>query len=159
MMRRRLAILVAMAAFVGHAQTNAPVVRTPAAGMSQPGAGTLQGFTVPEYNADGQLVWQMFGETARVELVGGKVEVQGMRLELYQKGTLDATMRSPICLFDRASKTASSDEVVEIVATNMVVTGKGFDWNSNDSRMRIRSDATMTIFNRKGMAFPKVGVK
>jgi hypothetical protein len=25
--------------------------------------------------------------------------------------------------------------------------------------MRIRSDATMTIFNRKAMPFPKVGVK
>ena len=157
-MRRRLAILAVMVALVGHAQTNAPVMRL-SAGAPQPGAGNLQGFTVPEYNADGQLVWQMFGETARVELVGGKVEVHGMRLELYQKGSLDATMRSPVCLFDRAAKTASSDEPVEIVSTNMVVTGKGFEWNSNDNRMRIRNDATMTILNKKGMPFPKVGVK
>ncbi|MFA5191152.1 MAG: hypothetical protein WC740_10515 [Verrucomicrobiia bacterium] len=157
-MRRRLVMLAAMAALVGHAQTNAPVMR-PATSTSPTDAGTLQGFTVPEYNADGQLVWQMFGESARVELVGGKVEVRGMRLELYQKGSLDATMRSPVCLFDRTSKTASSDEAVEIVSTNMTVTGKGFEWNSNDSRMRIRSDATMTILNRKAMPFPKVGVK
>lgn len=157
-MRRCLAILAVMTVLVGHAQTNAPVMRLPA-GAPQPGAGNLQGFTVPEYNADGQLVWQMFGETARVELVGGKVEVHGMRLELYQKGSLDATMRSPVCLFDRAAKTASSDEPVEIVSTNMVITGKGFEWNSNDNRMRIRDDATMTILNKKGMPFPKVGVK
>jgi hypothetical protein len=158
-MRRRLVMLAAMAALVVHAQTNAPVLRPAANNMSPSDAGTLQGFTVPEYNADGQLIWQMFGESARVELVGGKVEVRGMRLELYQKGTLDATMRSPVCLFDRSSKTASSDDAVEIVSTNMTVTGKGFEWNSNDSRMRIRSDATMTILNRKAMPFPKVGVK
>ncbi len=157
-MKRRLVMLAAMAALVVHAQTNAPLLR-PAANMSPTSAGTLQGFTVPEYNADGQLIWQMFGESARVELVGGKVEVQGMRLELYQKGTLDATMRSPVCLFDRTSKTATSDEAVEIVSTNMTVTGKGFEWNSNDSRMRIRNDVTMTILNRKAMPFPKVGVK
>ncbi|MCX6907690.1 MAG: hypothetical protein NTY01_06565 [Verrucomicrobia bacterium] len=157
-MRRCLAILAAMAALVAYAQTNAPVMQPPPS-TPQPGAGNLQGFTVPEYDANGQLVWQMFGETARVELVGGKVEVHGMKLDFYQKGSLDATMRSPVCLFDRTSKTATSEETVEIVATNMVVTGKGFDWNSNDNRMRIRSDATMTILNKKAMPFPKVGVK
>ncbi|MBI5686162.1 MAG: hypothetical protein HZC54_13900 [Verrucomicrobia bacterium] len=157
-MRRCLVILAATVALVGYAQTNAPVMQVTST-APQPGSGSLQGFTVPEYDANGQLIWQMFGDSARVELVGGRVEVQGMRLEFYQKGSLDATMRSPVCLFDRGSKTASSDEAVEIVATNMMVTGKGFDWNSNDSRMRIRSDATMTIFNRKGMPFPKVGVK
>lgn len=144
--------------WAAHAQTNAPVMQVTGPAL-QPGAGNLQGFTVPEYDANGQLIWQIFGDTARVELVGGKVEVQGMRLEFYQKGSLDATMRSPACLFDRTSKTASSAESVEIVSTNMMVTGKGFDWNSNDNRMRIRSDATMTILNRKAMPFPKVGVK
>lgn len=157
-MRRHMAMLAAMVALAAYAQTNAPVMQL-SSPVPQPGAGNLQGFTVPEYDANGQLVWQIFGDTARLELVGGKVEIRGMRLEFYQKGSLDATMRSPICLFDRASKTAVSDEAVEIVATNMMVTGKGFDWNSNDSRMRIRSDATMTIFNRKAMPFPKVGVK
>jgi hypothetical protein len=157
-MKRHVAILAMMAVLVAYAQTNAPVmqVTSPA---PQPGAGNLQGFTVPEYDANGQLVWQMFGDSARVELVGGKVEVRGMKLEFYQKGSLDATMRSPLCLFDRTSKTAASDEAVEIVATNMVVTGKGFDWSSNDNRMRIRSDATMTILNKNAMPFPKVGVK
>jgi hypothetical protein len=157
-MRKCLVIFAAAMAWAAYAQTNAPVMQltSPA---PQPGAGSLQGFTVPEYDANGQLIWQMFGDTARVELVGGKVEVHGMKLEYYQKGSLDATMRSPLCLFDRSSKTATSDEAVEIVATNMMVTGRGFEWNSNDSRMRIRSDATMTIFNRKAMPFPKVGVK
>ena len=157
-MKRWLVILAALAALVGHAQTNAPALRGPSL-TPQTGAGNLKGFMVPEYGPDGQLVWRMFGETARVELVGGKVEVHVMKLELYQNGAVDATIYSPACLFDRTAKTAASEDAVKIVATNMVVTGTGFDWSSNDNRMRIRNDATMTILNRKGMAFPTTGAK
>ena len=156
-MKRWLVILAALAALVGHAQTNAPALRGPAL-TPQTDAG-LKGFMVPEYGPDGQLTWRMFGETARVELVGGKVEVHVMKLELYQNGTVDATIFSPACLFDRTAKTAASEDAVKIVATNMVVTGTGFDWSSTDNRMRIRTDATMTILNRKGMTFPTTGAK
>ncbi len=153
-----LAAMVALAALVGQAQTNAPALRGPAL-VPQTDAGNLKGFMVPEYGPDGQLTWRMFGETARVELVGGKVEVHVMKLELYQNGAVDATIYSPVCLFDRTAKTAASEDAVKIVATNMVVTGTGFDWSSTDNRMRIRTDATMTILNRKGMAFPTTGAK
>lgn len=161
-MKQGLAILVAMAMMaalvVGQTQTNAPALRGPSLTPTTD-AGNLKGFMVPEYGPDGQMVWRMYGETARVELVGGKVEVHVMKLELFQNGAVDATIYSPACLFDRTAKTAASDEAVKIVATNMVVTGTGFDWSSNDNRMRIRSDATMIISNRKDMGFPSMGVK
>lgn len=161
-MKQGLVILAAVAMMsalvASHAQTNAPAARA-SSPTPQTDAGSLKGFMVPEYGADGQMVWRMYGETAQVELVGGKVEVHVMKLELFQNGAVDATIYSPVCLFDRAAKTAASDAAVKIVATNMVVTGTGFDWSSNDNRMRIRSDATMIISNRKDMGFPTMGVK
>ncbi len=163
-MKRGIIIFAAMTMTVtlgvGQTPANRPALGGPTlTRQTDAGAGSLKGFMVPEYNADGQMVWRMYGETARVELVGGKVEVRVMKLELFQNGNVDATIYSPVCLFDRTAKTASSDESVKIVATNMVVTGSGFDWSSNDNRMRIRSEATMIISNRKDMGFPTMGVK
>jgi lipopolysaccharide export system protein LptC len=155
--------VVAILTWAGHAQTNAPnrpvVTLGPAATPTRPNPGTVQGFRVPEYDANGQLVWQMFGDRARLELVSGKVEVEQMKLELFRDGRVDSTMRSPTCLFDRAAKTASSRDPVEIVATNMVMTGKGFDWSAADNRMRIHNDVTVTIYGRKGMAIMMPGGK
>ncbi|MCX7825217.1 MAG: LPS export ABC transporter periplasmic protein LptC [Verrucomicrobiae bacterium] len=158
-----ISAVVAVLAWAGHAQTNAPGLAVsaprPPATPIRSDPGTVHGFKVPEYDAKGQLVWQMFGDRARLELASGKVEVEQMRLELFRGGQVDTTMRSPKCLFDRAAKTASSDQPVEIVATNMVMTGKGFDWNAAESRMRIHNDVTVTIYGRKGMAITMPGGK
>ncbi|MBM3887741.1 MAG: hypothetical protein FJ388_01310 [Verrucomicrobia bacterium] len=147
----------------GQAQTNAPsqpTARPVSAAAPMPaGPGTVQGFKVPEYDANGQLVWQMFGDRARLELVSGKVEVEQMKLELFRDGRVDTTMRSPTCLFDRAAKTASSNDPVEIVATNIMMTGRGFEWSAAESRMRIHNDVTVTIFGRKGIAITMPGGK
>ena len=121
---------------------------------SKPGAGTLRGFSVPEYDlTTGLLKWRMFGDSARVDLTSGKVLVQQMKIEVYRETNLNMTVKSPVCLFDRTAKTAVSDEAVEIVSTNMVVTGKGFEWFSGDNRMNIHNDVTVKITSRNKSLF------
>jgi lipopolysaccharide export system protein LptC len=159
---RVILTVVAVVALVSQAQTNVPgrsATRPSGPAAATIGAGAVQGFMVPEYDANGQLVWRMFGDRARLQLAGGKVEVEQMKLELFRNGQVDATMRSPVCLFDRAAKTASSEKSVEIVATNMVMTGTGFDWSAAESRMKIHNDVTVTILGRKGMMISMPGGK
>jgi hypothetical protein len=153
---KRWLILAGMAAVMAAwAQTNAPAPGgASASGPAATDAGSVRGFIVPEYDvATGQLKWKLFGDTARVLLTGGKVEVRVMKIEVYHGDAVDMTMRSPVCLFDRGAKLATSDEAVEIVATNMVVTGKGFDWNAADNMVKIRNDVTVTLHNRQGPVF------
>ncbi|MBI5393803.1 MAG: hypothetical protein HZA91_00750 [Verrucomicrobia bacterium] len=158
-MKRWLLLVGTVATIAAWAQTNAPApsgtpasTNAPAAAMA-PEAGSVKGFMVPEYDETGQLRWKMFGDTARVLLTGGKVEVHVMKIEVYRGNAVDMTMRSPVCLFDRAAKLATSDRAVEIVATNMTVTGIGFDWNAADSVVKIRNDVTVTLQNRQGSVF------
>jgi len=153
----RWMMMAGMAAVVAAwAQTNAPALRAPSAPppAAAADAGTVKGFTVPEYDATtGQLKWKLFGDTARVLLTGGKVEVRAMKIEVYSGQAVDMTLQSPVCLFDRAAKLATSDDTVEIVATNMVITGKGFDWNAADNLVKIHNDVTVTLQNRQGPMF------
>lgn len=153
-MKRGLVLAGMAAVMAAWAQTNAPTPGArPAPAPAATDAGSVRGFIVPEYDAAGQLKWKLFGDTARVLLTGGKVEVHRMKIEVYHGDAVDMTLRSPVCLFDRGAKLATSDDAVEIVATNMVVTGKGFDWNAGDNVVKIRNDVTVTIQNRQGPMF------
>jgi hypothetical protein len=158
-MKRWMLLAGTVATIAAWAQTNAPSpVGVPpstnaTAGAMSSEAGSVKGFMVPEYDETGKVKWKLFGDTARVLLTGGKVEVHVMRVEVYRGDNVDMTMRSPVCLFDRSAKLATSDDNVEIVATNMVVTGRGFEWSAGDSSVRIHNDVTVTMLNRKGSAF------
>jgi lipopolysaccharide export system protein LptC len=157
-MKRWFAFFFVAGAFVAWAQTHAPGPAQPAPTVpTAPPSGTVQGFVVPEYDATGQLRWRLFGDTARLELTGARVEVKQMKIELYREKDVGFTVESPVCLFDRTAKLAASDEDVRIVSTNLLVTGKGFEWNAPENRMHIRNDVTVRIANRKTAAFPIIG--
>ncbi len=146
------------AAIAAWAQTGAPTPAgappsTNAPADMAPGTGAARGFIVPEYDETGQLRWKMYGDTARVLLTGGRIEVRVMKLEIYRNNAVDMTMRASTCLFDRTAKMASSDDAVELVATNMTVTGKGFEWIAGDNLVKIHNDVTVTMLNRMGPTF------
>jgi hypothetical protein len=164
-MKRWLLLAGTVATIAAWAQTNAPApagappsTNAAATAMSSE-AGSVKEFMVPEYDETGKVKWKLFGDTARVLLTSGKVEVHVMRIEVYHENNVDMTLRSPTCLFDRSAKLATSEDNVEIVSTNMVVTGKGFEWSASDSLVKIHNDATVTLLNRKGSVFVPTTLK
>ena len=158
-MKRWMMLAGTVATIAAWAQTNAPAPTgappstNAIVGVMSSEAGSVKGFMVPDYDETGKLRWKLFGDTARVLLTGGKVEVHVMKIEVYRGNDVDMTMRSPVCFFDRSAKLAISDDNIEIVATNMVVTGKGFEWSAGDNSVRIRNDVAVTLLNRKGSVF------
>lgn len=111
---------------------------------------TLTGFRVPTYDDQGVLTSQMFGDFAKV-LPDGMVEITQLRMEFYENYAADPkaqmVVTSPKCFYNRGKGQAFSDEDVRIARDNMVVTGNGFKWNSEDERLKILKDARVVLKN------------
>ena len=113
------------------------------AGASQ----TVSGFRVPEYDEQGNLKWQILGETASV-MLNGNVQVGNLRLEVFKDGRMYACITSPKCLYDRENNVITSDEAVQIETDRMAVRGHGFVWD--------RDGQTARIFDKAEVEFKSV---
>ena len=121
----------------------------------------IKGFRVPEYDEEGNMTSQIFGDFAK-GMPDGFIEVHGLTMEFY-KGSMsnrltDMRVTAPRCLLHRGKKAAVSDSDVRIVRGEaMVVTGKGFMWNNNEQLLMIMSNSKVVLRNvsmDKGVATP-----
>lgn len=116
----------------------APAVRAQIAGQ------TVKGFRLPEYDAQGRLTQQLFGETAAF-LEGGIIQLTGLRLELFRNGEVTARVFSPECAYDPVRKRAASKEHIRIVAQKAVLSGDGFAWNGENEQFQIFRNAKVVL--------------
>ncbi|MFH0908082.1 MAG: hypothetical protein V1929_04910 [bacterium] len=112
---------------------------------------TIKGFRVPEYDAEGNMTTQIFGDFAK-GMPDGFIEVQGLTMEFYKGSqsnrTTDMRVTAPRCLLHRGKKAAVSDSDVRIVrGETMVVTGTGFMWNNNEQLLMIMSNSKVVLRN------------
>ena len=105
---------------------------------------TLSGFRVPEYDEEGNMKSQLFGDLAQF-LPNGIVRISNLKIEFYKGEDVDMRVTSPECDYGEKTKEAESESSVRIARGNMVVTGKGFTWKSNKERLVIRSDAKVVL--------------
>jgi hypothetical protein len=110
---------------------------------------TIQGFRVPEYDDQGNMTSQIFGDFAK-GMPDGFIEVQGLTMEFYKGNAsnrvVDMRVTSPRCLLNREKKGAVSDSDVRIVRGDaMVVTGRGFLWNNNDQLLMIMTNSKVVL--------------
>ena len=99
---------------------------------------------VPEYDEQGRLKSQMFGELAK-SLPDGNVEITGLKIEFYEGTQVNVRVTAPLCVFDRVRNVAQSDGPVRIARDNMVITGTGFQFDKKDERFKIRSKAKVVL--------------
>ena len=105
---------------------------------------TVSGFRLPEYDEDGQLKQQLFGETATF-LQDGIIKLTGLRLEIFSDGEVTARAFSPGCAYDSNRRRAASQEHIRIVARGAVVTGDGFAWNGDNEQFQIFRNAKVVL--------------
>lgn len=120
----------------------------------------MKGFRVPMHDDQNVMTSQIFGDSARV-LPDGNVEITGLRMEFYsyegegetQERIVDMTVTSPLCYFNRARGVVISDSDVRISRAQMVVTGKGFRYDSNGQELKILSESKVVLkgASRKGL--------
>ena len=112
---------------------------------------TLTGFSVPEYDENGNMTSQLFGDYAEF-LPDGIVRITNLKIEFYDDGEVHMRVTAPECVYDQNTKQAESDSSVRIARDNMVVTGVGFIWVAGKEYLEIRSDAKVVLKNvRKRM--------
>lgn len=107
---------------------------------------TLTGFSVPEYDKQGNMTSQLFGDFAEF-LPGGMVKISNLKIEFYDGDEVNMRITAPKCNYHQKKKEAESDSSVRISRDSMIVTGVGFKWESGRERLQIRSQARVVLKN------------
>lgn len=115
-----------------------------AVGVAQRAGMELEGFRVPEYNEDGSMKSQLFGERAVLK-ENGQVEITELKIEFYQPGKSNVTVTAPQCTYERNSRDAESDGPLKIDMQEMTVTGRGFVCEGQEYRFTILNDAKVVL--------------
>ena len=115
----------------------------PAAGAQLEGQ-TVKGFRLPEYDPDGKIKQQLYGETATF-LQDGIIQLTGLKIEIFRRGEVTARIYSPLCAYDPNRKRAASKEHIRIVTEKAVLTGDGFAWNGENEQFQIFKNAKVTL--------------
>ena len=109
------------------------------------GAGMeISGFRVPDYDEQGELRAQLYGEHAKVR-AGGEVEITNLKIEMYKDGEVAMTVFSPHCFFNMETRKARSEGRVLIESGLMTIVGRGFAWSAEAGRFEILHDSKVLV--------------
>lgn len=90
----------------------------------------------PDYNSDGTLKSEMFGDEALIE--GNIITITNLRVEMYERGQLVTSFWAENCRYDKAKGVLETDSPVRVTRSGLVVTGDGMDWKKGDSVVILR---------------------
>lgn len=109
-------------------------------------AGSVSGLRLPlGYHDNGQLKAQLRAEKAVVR-EGGKIFASNITSEFFTvEGKLDIMMVAEDCTYDKAGKTALSDGKVRLERQGVVITGRGYEWDSSNQVVCVTSDVRVVI--------------
>lgn len=103
----------------------------------------IKGFRYPIYDNQGQSKMEIAGD-AQV-LPQGLVKIFNLRMTFYEEGKMVMHVTTPSCLYDQAKQTAMSTAQVRVTRAEIKITGRGFDWNEKDGRIRINNNTRVVL--------------
>lgn len=106
--------------------------------------GRVEGFRVPDYDDNGVLRSQLYGDWA-VLRSPDVVEVENPRVELYRDGEIETRVVSPHCLFNRRTQMVASTSTVRIVRGDVVITGQNYRFEPRHERFVIYTNARVVL--------------
>lgn len=104
----------------------------------------ISGFRVPEYDEQGQMVSQLFGEHAQMGS-NQTVRIDGVRVEFYRDGQPFLTATTPYCFYDRAARQVNSDAPVRAEMDGMLLTGKGILLKAGEQTVHVQEQCRVEI--------------
>ena len=116
----------------------APVAYSQMAGLE------ISEFRVPEYDAQGVMTSQLFGDLA---VMGSNsiVNITGLRIEFYKDSNTVMKVTSPYCFYNQKTREAQSDAPVAADMERMHVRGQGYFLKPGDNTVRILNESRVTI--------------
>lgn len=135
--------------------------------------GKIKGFKVPDYYpsepgvATNRLRMLLTGESAQPQLTG-LLLIDGLRIENFaETGSSESVIRASQCVFDMATRNASSTGHLDMVSSDgrFAISGDGFLWSTTNSTLTISNNVrtvlnkdAITQFDRAKPAVPKPAV-
>ncbi len=106
----------------------------------------ISGFRVPEYDDQGVMTSQLFGE--RAEMKGdGRVNITGLRIDFYEEGRTVMEVTSPSCIYNQQTEAARSDAPVYADMDRVQMSGRGFEMEPGANAVRVLNDSVVTIYD------------
>ena len=106
----------------------------------------ISAFRVPEYDAQGVMTSQLFGERAE-GAEGDEVKITGLRVEFYKDGKTAMEVTSPYCFYDQKTRVTHSDAPMTADMDRVHVRGQGFLLKPGESNVRILNNSHVTLEN------------
>ena len=116
----------------------------------------VEGIRVPEYNTDGTLKTEFFGDSAR-PLENGLMVVTNLRLNFYKNGRLDGFIQTPRCIYDKNAKMVFSNADVTFRQGEILISGTGFRWFQETQVVEILNRCNLIVNNTRIWADKGVG--
>lgn len=104
----------------------------------------ISGFRVPEYDDQGQMTSQLFGDHAELQ-PGSDVEINGARMEFYRDGEMFMTVRSSHCFYNQKTREAHSEAPVSADMEGVHLTGTGFELDTEGRKVQVLNDSRVVI--------------
>jgi len=127
--------------------------------MAQDAGMEISGFRVPEYDRDGAMISQLFGEHAEIKS-GGDVKITGLRIEFYKDDAVFMEVKSPYCFYNQKSREAHSDAPVTADMNQVHVSGRGFLVKPGEDVVQVLDESRVVIediMQQAGEELPLVG--
>jgi hypothetical protein len=106
----------------------------------------VEGIRVPEFNPDGTLKSEFFGDSAK-PLENGLVELTNLRLNFYKDGRLNGFILTPRCIYDKNAKLVFSNADVTMRQGEILISGTGFRWFQETQVVEILNRCSLIVNN------------
>lgn len=118
--------------------------------LAPPGSGPveIQKVRFPDYNPDGSIKSEMFGDKALVE--GNIIMISNLRVEMYEQGRLVTSFWAETCRYDKAAGTMESDSPVRVIRSGLIITGDGMDLKKSESVVVLRRNVRVLTIGGAG---------
>jgi hypothetical protein len=107
-------------------------------------SGNISKFSYPDRDKDGNLIWLLNGDYAKIR-PDGKMEITQLLLFTYKGTNVDWTMITPNCILDRPTREAVGEKDIHIFSEDTDIRGTGFHLLANESQFIIRNRVRVTL--------------
>jgi len=108
------------------------------------GVQVVKGFSYPDYDEHGNLKFKLVGDEAKIQ-ADGLIQVKNLEIVFYEDGEITTRVTTPWCMFNRETRVVTSTSTVSISRSEIVLNGKGFEWNAEQECFNIRHDAEVVL--------------
>jgi hypothetical protein len=109
--------------------------------------GGARNVAVPGFGEDGLRIWEMRASQA-IPLADGIVDAKDLVLTTFSGPKVETVLKSPNARFRTEDGNATSDSLIHVSGPGYEISGKGWEWDANRSRIQIKANVK-AVFNEE----------